>query len=96
MGFGNFIQGINTFHNHEPSTDLFGYPTCRRLFAEDINNIDKMSHSGIAPKEIVSSLRGENPDIRAMSRAIYNAKTKIYKDNLCGRTPIHALFEELG
>jgi uncharacterized membrane protein len=34
--------------------------------------------------------------MQAISRTIYNVKTKIKKDNLGGKTIIQALFEELG
>ena len=44
---------------------------------------------------ILSSLRQNNPNLTAISKTIYNAKAKIRKDNLAGRSVMQALLEEL-
>jgi hypothetical protein len=55
-----------------------------------------MSKSGIPPRQILSSLRQDNPKLSAISKTIYNAKEKIRKDNLQDRSVIQVLLEELG
>lgn len=42
------------------------------------------------------SFRQCNPNLKAVTRTVYNAKAKILEDNLGGRTMIQALLEELG
>nr|XP_043615727.1 protein FAR1-RELATED SEQUENCE 5-like [Erigeron canadensis] len=54
-----------------------------------------MTMSGIPPRQILSSLRQENPKIRAISRTIYNLKRKSRRDDLGNRPMISVLFEEL-
>ncbi|XP_078160178.1 protein FAR1-RELATED SEQUENCE 5-like [Carex rostrata] len=55
-----------------------------------------MSQSGIQPRQIISSLQLENPGLRAVSYTVYNAKAKIHKEKLGGRTMIEVLIQELG
>ncbi|KAG5541196.1 hypothetical protein RHGRI_021152 [Rhododendron griersonianum] len=85
----------NSSHNHEPSSDMSGHPSCCRLSKKEITSIEEMTRSGIPPRQILSSLRQSNPKLQAVSKTIYNTKGKIQKDNLAGRTMIQALFEEL-
>ncbi|XP_078176323.1 protein FAR1-RELATED SEQUENCE 5-like [Carex rostrata] len=82
-------------HNHEASVDVTGHSICRRLSQEEIKGVDHMSKSGIPPRQILSSLRQNNPNLTAISKIIYNAKAKIRKDNLAGRSVMQALLEEL-
>ncbi|XP_078149520.1 protein FAR1-RELATED SEQUENCE 5-like [Carex rostrata] len=89
------IEIKNYLHNHEASVDVTGHPMCRRLSQEEMRNVEHMSKSGIPPRQIISSLRQTNPKLSAISKTIYNAKTKIRKDNLAGRSTVQALLEEL-
>ncbi|XP_058185926.1 PKS-NRPS hybrid synthetase cheA-like [Rhododendron vialii] len=89
------LEVKNSSHNHEPSSDMSGHPSCRRLSKEEIMSIEKMTRSGVPPRQILSSLRQGNPKLQAISRTIYNMKVKLKNDNLAGRTMIQALFEEL-
>ncbi|XP_078159354.1 protein FAR1-RELATED SEQUENCE 5-like [Carex rostrata] len=89
------IEIKNYLHNHEASVDVTGHPICRRLSQEEIRSVDHMSKSGIPLRQIISSLRQNNPKLSAISKTIYNAKKKIRKDNLAGRSVIQALLEEL-
>lgn len=96
-GEGLWVVEIkNLSHNHEASVDIAGHPSCRRLSAKELESVDRMSQSGIQPRQIISSLQLENPGLRAVSHTVYNAKAKIHKEKLGGRTMIEVLIQELG
>ncbi|XP_050207821.1 PKS-NRPS hybrid synthetase cheA-like [Mercurialis annua] len=90
------LEEKNNLHNHEASVDMSGHSSCRRLSKEEISSVETMSKSGIAPRHILTSLRQKNNSLQAVSRSVYNAKAKIYRENLGCRTIIQALFEEFG
>ncbi|KAK1378823.1 MULE domain-containing protein [Heracleum sosnowskyi] len=83
-------------HNHPPSKDLSGHPSHRRFTKEEFVRIQEMTISGITPKQILSSLRQGNGNLKSISRSEYNARAKFRKESLQGRTVLEALFEELG
>ncbi|PWA53815.1 protein FAR1-RELATED SEQUENCE 5 [Artemisia annua] len=85
----------NLAHNHDPSTDMSGHQSFRRLELDDVQTVKKMSLSGIPPRQILSTLRQQNPNLPAISRTIYNLKAKFRKDDLGNRSAISLLFEEL-
>nr|GEZ85360.1 protein FAR1-related sequence 5 [Tanacetum cinerariifolium] len=85
----------NLAHNHEPFTDMSGHPSFRRLPQEDVLTFKSMTLSGIPPRQIISSLRQQNPNLPINSRTIYNLKAKLRKDGLGKRSLVGALFEEL-
>ncbi|XP_050221087.1 uncharacterized protein LOC126671359 [Mercurialis annua] len=90
------LEEKNNLHNHEASVDMSGHSSCRHLSKEEISSVETMSKSGIAPRHILTSLRQKNNSLQAVSRSVYNAKAKIYRENLGCRTIIQALFEEFG
>ncbi|KAL6532409.1 hypothetical protein OROGR_014379 [Orobanche gracilis] len=90
-----YIKVKELTHNHEPSMDLSGHPSFRRLPAENINSVKEMTKAGIPPRQILSSLRQQNQNLPVISRTIYNLKRKFRRDNLGNRSMINALFEEL-
>ena len=75
---------------------MSGHSYCRRLSIEDVLSIKGMTMAGIPPRQILSSLRQNNPNCKAIARMMYNAKANITKEVLAGSTMIQALFEELG
>ena len=85
----------NKEHNHEASPYISGHPSSRKLNEEDQQKVQDMSIAGVYPREILSTLRKNNPNSLAISKTIYNARDKIRRDNLQGRTPIEALLDEL-
>ncbi|XP_074281819.1 protein FAR1-RELATED SEQUENCE 5-like [Silene latifolia] len=87
---------IDISHNHDPSKDMAGHPSCRRLTKSETSEVERLSIAGIQPRNILSSLRLKNPNIQAVSRTLYNVKTKIRNEKLDGRSMIQALFEEFG
>ena len=86
----------NTLHNHEPSVDMSGHPSCRQLSSEQILVIERMTRAGVQTHQILLALRQENVNTKSVSRSISNMKCKLQKERLAGRTPIQALFDELG
>ncbi|GKD78576.1 PKS-NRPS hybrid synthetase [Tanacetum coccineum] len=54
-----------------------------------------MSLSGIPPRQILSTLRQQKPNLPAITRTIYNLKAKFRKYDLGNRSAISLLFEEL-
>ncbi|KAL4588354.1 hypothetical protein LXL04_001238 [Taraxacum kok-saghyz] len=80
------LKAKNLTHNHEPSTDMSGHPSFRRLLPDDVQSVKNMTLSGIPPRQILSSLRQKNQNLPAISRTIYNLKAKIQKENLNNRS----------
>ncbi|KAI1002411.1 hypothetical protein K3495_g5794 [Podosphaera aphanis] len=52
-------------HNHEPSSDMRGHPTARRLNSSQRTTIRQLLKSGVPPKQILNCLREEDPTILA-------------------------------
>jgi hypothetical protein len=90
-----FAVVVNASHNHDPSVDMSGHPSCHRFSKEHITRMKEMSSFDIPPRQILTSLRQHNPKLPTVSRTLYNLKAKIRKDYLAGRTMIQALLEEL-
>lgn len=89
------VEMKNSTHNHEPFNDISEHPLSRRLTGDEIVTIEDMTKSGLTPRQILKALKKRNPDLKAMSKTIYNAKAKIVKDKLGGRSTVQALFDEL-
>nr|GFB66906.1 protein FAR1-related sequence 5 [Tanacetum cinerariifolium] len=89
------FEAIDPIHNHEPSTDMSGHSSFRRLPPEKVQSVKDMSLCGIPKRQIISSLRQETPDLPVNSRNIYNLKAKFRKDELGNRSKITPLFDEL-
>ena len=85
----------NPAHNHEPSESLPAHPSLRRLSKQAKERVKEMTKAGARPREILSSLRQNDPSISTISRDIYNLRKKIRLENLQGRTPTQALVKEL-
>lgn len=66
------VEIISLFHNHDPSTDMVGHPYSRRFTKEEALQVEQMSKADIKPRQILSSLRQNNPDLLAVSRNIYS------------------------
>ena len=54
-----------------------------------------MIAAGVPARQLLTSLRQEDPASLAIARTIYNAKSKRRRVILDGRTPIQALMDEL-
>ncbi|CAG8719131.1 17336_t:CDS:2 [Cetraspora pellucida] len=85
----------NANHNHEASEDISGHPSSHHLNKDDQKRVQEMFIAGIYPYEILSTFCQSNPDSLVISKTIYNARDKVRRDNLQGRTPIQALLDKL-
>lgn len=63
-------------HNHEPSDDLSAHPTLRRMTDEQLQKVHEMCDDGRSPAETIEALRSVWPDIKVLTRDIYNARKK--------------------
>ncbi|KAJ4802465.1 Protein FAR1-RELATED SEQUENCE 6 [Rhynchospora pubera] len=89
------VRVKNSTHNHEPANDISAYPLSQRLTRDELETVDELTKSGQTPRQIMLALKKKNPDLKVISKTIYNAKKKIVKDKLAGRSTIEALFDEL-
>ena len=63
-------------HNHEPSEDLSAHPTLRRMTDEQVDKVNEMCDAGRSPAETLEELKTLWPDIKVLTRDIYNARKK--------------------
>ena len=66
----------NPEHNHSPSEDLSVHPTLRRLTEAQSQKVNEMTEAGNTPGETLEELRKIWPDIKVLTRDIYNARKK--------------------
>lgn len=70
------VETENPTHNHEPSDDLSAHPTLRRMTDEQLLKVHEMCDAGRSPAETIEALRSIWPDIKVLTRDIYNARKK--------------------
>jgi len=63
-------------HNHHPSDDLSAHPTLRRMTDQQLQKVHDMCDEGKSPAETLEELRAMWPDIKVLTRDIYNARKK--------------------
>lgn len=63
-------------HNHGPSEDMSAHPTLRRMTDEQVNKVNEMCDVGRSPAETLEELKTLWPDIKVLTRDIYNARKK--------------------
>ena len=63
-------------HNHGPSEDLSAHPTLRRMTDEQLQRVKDMCDGGKSPAETLEELKAVWPDIKVLTRDIYNARKK--------------------
>ncbi|CAG8702825.1 5351_t:CDS:2, partial [Ambispora leptoticha] len=85
----------NSNHSHDPSEDLSGHPMVRRLTKQQLDNVKEMTASGSRTREIISTIRQNNPSASVISKDIYNACERLRQQNLAGCSPVKALIDEL-
>ncbi|XP_071740660.1 protein FAR1-RELATED SEQUENCE 5-like [Rutidosis leptorrhynchoides] len=85
----------NLAQNHDPSTDISGHPSFRQLSPNKVQVVKDMTQAGIPPRQILSSLRKQIPNLPATSRTVYNVKRQIQKETLGNCSEVGALFEQL-
>lgn len=85
-------------HNHGPSDDLSQHPTLRRLTDAQTQKVNDMTDAGNSPAETLEELRKLWPDIKVLTRDIYNARKK-YKTQkemaeLAAGLPVQQQYED--
>ncbi|KAL6144920.1 hypothetical protein ACLB2K_055610 [Fragaria x ananassa] len=90
------VEIVTLLHNHAQSTNMSGHPYCRRFSEEEAKQLKQMDRAGIKPRQILSSLRQNNPNLLAVSRNVYSKTAQFRKESLGGRSVIRALLDELG
>ena len=70
------VSTENSEHNHDPSEDLSVHPTLRRLTEAQSQKVNEMTEAGNSPAETLEELRRIWPDIKVLTRDIYNARKK--------------------
>jgi hypothetical protein len=70
------VSTENAEHNHDPSEDLSVHPTLRRLTEVQSQKVNEMTEAGNSPAETLEELRKIWPDIKVLTRDIYNARKK--------------------
>lgn len=70
------LETENPEHNHEPSEDLSLHPTFRRMTDEQLQKVHDGVENGVTPAETLEELRKLWPDIKVLTRDVYNARKK--------------------
>ena len=70
------VSTENAEHNHGPSEDLTQHPTLRRLTEEQSAKVNEMTEAGNSPAETLEELKRLWPEIKVLTRDIYNARKK--------------------
>ncbi len=71
------LTTVNAEHNHEPSESMTAHPSLRRLSVGMRDRIRVLTEEGVRPARILEILEDERPDIKLLSRDIYNARKQI-------------------
>ncbi|MCI15321.1 protein FAR1-RELATED SEQUENCE 10-like, partial [Trifolium medium] len=61
-------------HNHELSKNLEGHTLAGRLKPAENECVHELSRNLVAPKNILSTLKGQNPESKTSMKQIYNAR----------------------
>ena len=85
----------NSEHNHEPTEDIQGHVMHRRMGGENHDKVASMLLAGIAPRQILTSLKQEDPNFLSNSQDIYNFKKKIAKQTKQGKSSMEYVLEYL-
>ncbi|OBS15455.1 hypothetical protein FPOA_13724 [Fusarium poae] len=90
----HFPDAEHHHHNHNPSTDAAAHPVHRRLTSPVKATIQSSSRRvGIRARDIGGIVRDHFPDSVYTKRDIYNARTRISRENLGGYSSTAALIK---
>jgi hypothetical protein len=84
----------NSDHNHLATEVIAAHPVQCRLPSHVKKQIKDLSASGIAPSQIVSTIR-QSTDHSLIAQDVYNTRKELKWENLHNKTPIEALLETL-
>ncbi|GAU16253.1 hypothetical protein TSUD_298850 [Trifolium subterraneum] len=63
-------------HNHEMAKTLEGHTLAGRLKPEEKECVQELTRNLVPPKNILTTLRGRNPDSKANMKQVYNARER--------------------
>lgn len=88
------IDVLEGGHSHGPELED---KTCgrQRLTQDQISKVANLTVTGVGARAILSTLKREDADVKANTKAINNLKAKLRRTILAGRTPIEALLDNL-
>ncbi|KAI3747658.1 hypothetical protein L6452_10224 [Arctium lappa] len=82
-------------HNHEPAEDMEGHPYAMRLTENEVRLVEDLSRKNVKPRDILSTLKEQNPNNVSTLRTIYNARRKFWATEHEGRTQMQVVMSFL-
>jgi len=82
-------------HNHDPSSDLTGHSSIRRLKEDEKKAVETMRESGIGASQILNVLKNEFSNTVSGRKEIHNHLSFARNKFLNGRSPMKALLDTL-
>ena len=70
------VETATPEHNHVPSEDLTSHPTLRRMSEAQLLKVYEMFEANKSPAETMEDLKRTWPEIKVLTRDIYNARKK--------------------
>ncbi|KAJ9552999.1 hypothetical protein OSB04_017044 [Centaurea solstitialis] len=93
------VRVICDKHNHEAAEDMEGHPYAMRLTENELRLVEDLSRKNVKPRDILSTLKEQNPDNVSTLRTIYNARRRFWATEHKGRTQMQVVmsfFQEEG
>ncbi|KAI3802564.1 hypothetical protein L1987_30701 [Smallanthus sonchifolius] len=78
-------------HNHDPSQHLEAHSFARRLSQSEQLLVAKLYSQNMLPRNILATIREQNPESSCIKKDIYNAIQKIKNKTRVGETPMQIL-----
>ncbi|KAI3826367.1 hypothetical protein L1987_00414 [Smallanthus sonchifolius] len=78
-------------HNHDPSQHLEAHSFARKLSQSEQLLVAKLYSQNMLPRNILATIREQNPESSCIKKDIYNAIQKIKNETRVGETPMQIL-----
>ncbi|KAJ9540010.1 hypothetical protein OSB04_026516, partial [Centaurea solstitialis] len=82
------LRVVRDKHNHEPAMFMEGHSHMMGLSENEIRMVQNLTNLNVKPRDILSTLKDQNPNNVASLRTIYNARRKFRISEQEGRTPM--------
>nr|KAJ0210928.1 hypothetical protein LSAT_V11C400197040 [Lactuca sativa] len=82
-------------HNHPPAQHMEGHPFIRRLSVDETRLVEDLTRKNLPPRDILSTLKGQNENNVSVIQTVYNAQQKIRRQEQAGKTPMQVLMSIL-
>ena len=86
------VYGI---HNYAPASYMEGHPYPGRLSESEIQLTVHLSTKNVKPRDILTSLKKQNPDNMSTIETIYNARKKFRIAEKAGKTQMQVVMSFL-